>query len=86
MPAKRAKSVAAIAHWLLLQFNDCCLDDQRKRPLRVIAKIPNADRDSFAELLQSRCHDEVRNRAKEDFREIFIEGMEAMPAARDMPA
>jgi hypothetical protein len=79
-----AESVAAIAHWLLPAFDDY-RDDQRKRVLRVIAKIPNADRNRFAPLLQGSREDEERDRAADDLREIVFEGMEGMPAARDMP-
>jgi hypothetical protein len=80
-----AESVAAIAHWLLPGFDDYRSKDQRKRTLQVIAKIPNADRDRFAALLQGIRDGEERDRAAEDFREIIFEGMEGMPAARDMP-
>jgi hypothetical protein len=79
-----AESVAAIAHWLLPGFDDYRSNDQRKRTLQVIAKIPNADREHFAALLQG-SHDEERDRAAEDFQEIIFKGLEGMPAARDMP-
>ena len=42
------------------------------------------DRERFAALLGDR-NDEERDRAAEEFREIIFEGMEGMPAARDMP-
>jgi hypothetical protein len=80
-----AESVAAIAHWLLPGFDDYRSGDQRKRTLQVIAKIPNADRQRFAALLQGSRDDEVRDRITEDFREVILEGAEGMPAARDMP-
>ena len=80
-----AESVAAIAHWLLPHFDNYRSNDQRKRTLQVIAKIPNADRDRFAALLQGIGDDEERDRTAEDFREIIFKGMEGMPAARDMP-
>ncbi len=77
--------VAAIAHWLLPGFDDYGSEDQRKRTLQVIAKIPNADRERFAALLQGSPDDEERDYAVEDFRAIIFEGVEGMPAARDMP-
>ena len=80
-----AESVAAIAHWLLPEFDDYRSNDQRIRTLQVIAKIPNADRDRFTALLQGVGDDEERDRAAEDFREIIFEGMEGFSAARDQP-
>ena len=79
-----AQSVAAIAHWLLPTFDDY-RDDQRKRVLRVIAQIPNADRDRFSALLCGNHEDEERDRAADDLREIVFEGMDGMPAARALP-
>lgn len=81
-----AESAAAIAHSFLPGFDDYQSDDQRKRTLQVIAKIPNAERERFAALLEGSRDDEKRDRAAEDFREIIFEGPEGMPAARDMPA
>jgi len=80
-----ADSVAAIAHWLLPEFGHYRSDDQRKRTLRVIAKIPNADRERFAALLQGDLDGDKRDRAAEDFREIIFESLEGVAAARDMP-
>jgi hypothetical protein len=80
-----AESVAAIAHWLLPGFDDYRWKDQRKRALQVIAKIPNADRDRFAALLQGSSEDERGDSAVEDFREIIFEGTEGIAAGRDMP-
>ena len=51
----------------------------------MIAKIPNADREHFAMLLTGRRDGQQRDRAARDFQEIIFEGMEGMPAARDMP-
>jgi hypothetical protein len=80
-----AVSVAAIAHWLLPDLDDYRSDDERKRTLRVIAKIPNADRERFVALLRGSQDDEERDRVTEDLREIIFEGLEGMPVARDMP-
>lgn len=80
-----AESVAAIAHWLLPGFDNYRSGDQRKRTLQVIAKIPNAASERFAVLLRGSRDDKERNQAIEEFREIILEGLEGMPAARDMP-
>lgn len=80
-----AASAAVIAHWLLPAFDNYRLEDQRKRTLQVIAKIPNADRDRFAALLQGSRDEVERNRVADDLREIVFEGSEGMPAARDLP-
>jgi hypothetical protein len=80
-----AGSVAAIAHSLLPDFDDYRSDDQRKRTLQVIAKIPNGDSERFAGLLGGRRDNDKRNRAAEDFREIIFEELHGMPAARDIP-
>lgn len=80
-----AESAGAIAYWLLPSFDDYRSDEQRKQTLQVIAKIPNADRERFAALLQGSREGEKREGAAEDFREIIFENLEGMPAARDMP-
>jgi hypothetical protein len=80
-----ADAAAAIAHWLLPGFDDYRSEDQRKRTLRVIAKIPNADREGFSALLRGSPTDDERDRAAEDFQKIVFEDLEGMPAARDMP-
>ncbi len=80
-----AESVAAIAYWLLPGFDHYRSEDQRKRTLQVIAKIPNADRERFRALLQGSTNDEERHRTAQEFRRIIFEGLEGMPAARDMP-
>lgn len=78
-----AESVAAIAHWLLPNFDNYQSEDQLKRTLKVIAKIPNADRERFTALLQG--NDEECDRVLEEFQEIIFTGLEGMPMARDMP-
>lgn len=79
-----AQPVAAIAHCLLPTFDDY-RDDQRKRVLRVIAKVPSADSDRFAAVLRGNRNDEERDRAADDLQKIVFEGTEGMPAARDLP-
>ena len=80
-----AEAVAAIAHWLLPNFESYGSNDQRTKILQVIAKIPNADRDRFAALLSGNQERERRDRTTEEFRKIIFEGMDGAPAARDMP-
>ena len=80
-----AEAVAEIAHWLLPNFEGYGSKDQRTKILQVIAKIPNADRDRFATLLIGNQEAEERDYTVEEFRKIIFEGMDGMPAARDMP-
>lgn len=80
-----ADAAVAIAHRLLAAFDNYRSDDQRRRTLSVIAKLPLADRDRFSALLQGDHHRDDRDRASEDLREIVLGGVEGMPAARDLP-
>jgi hypothetical protein len=80
-----AESVAAIAHWLLEGFDDYWSDEERKQTLEVIAKIPKADPERFAALLQGGLDDRKEDRLARDFRAIIFEGLEGMPVGRDMP-
>jgi hypothetical protein len=80
-----AESVAAIAHWLLPAFDDYRSEDQRKRTLQVIAKIPNGDPERFAALLKGGRKDEERHRTAGEFRAIIFNGLDGIPAARDVP-
>ena len=81
-----APAAAAIAFTLLSHFDDYSHGEERKRTLQVIAKIPNADRQRFEQLLSSvgRVHRE-RNRAAEELQDIVFAGpaYESLPAARD---
>lgn len=81
----RATAVAAIAYWLLPKFDNYQSDDQRKRTLCVIAKIPNADSEQFGLLLQGSGNGDRRDGMVEDFRGIVLAGFEGLPAARDLP-
>jgi len=82
-----APAAAAIAHVLLSKFDDYSHDDERKRTLHVIAKIPNADRQRFVRLLSApgRSRRE-RSRAAEELQNIVFAGpgYESLPTARDM--
>lgn len=80
-----AESAAAIAHWLLGHFQGYHWEDERKRTLQVIAKIPKADPERFRVLLLGRRDVDERDHLSEELREIIFEGLEGMPAARGMP-
>jgi len=79
-----ATAVVAIAYWLLPKFDNYRSEDQRKRTLHVIAKIPNADSKQFEDLLQGSGNGNQQDRMVEDFREIVLAGFEGAPAARDL--
>lgn len=80
-----ADSVAAIAHCLLPTYDSYRSEDERKRTLQVIAKIPKADPVHFAALLRAGLDDDERDCIADDFREIVFEGIEGTPAGRDLP-
>ena len=80
-----AEAAAAIAHALLPHLDNVRRDSPRKRALRVIAQIPNADPDRFVGLLAQRSGEAGRNRKADAFLEIIFEKFNGVPAARDMP-
>lgn len=80
-----ATAAATIAYWLLPRFDNYQSESQLKRTLHVIAKIPNADREQFEDLLQGSGNSNQRDRIVEVFREIVLEGFEGAPVARDLP-
>jgi hypothetical protein len=59
-------------------------DDERKRTLKVIAKIPKCDRQRFQTPLEEDSA-EKEDRASRDLREIVLGGLEGMAACRDVP-
>lgn len=81
-----AEFVAGIGHWLLAGFDDYSSGEPRKRVLKMIAKIPNADAARFEAILRGNVKAaQPRDRIVEDFREIIFSGIDGMPAARDLP-
>jgi len=81
-----APAVAAIAHTLLSHFDGYSHDEERKRTLHVIAKIPDAERQRFEQMLSSAGRSRRdRNRAAEELQDIVFAGpaYESLPAARD---
>jgi len=77
-----ARSISAIAHWLLPKFDNYRTLEQQKRVLKIIAKFPRCNMAEFTQLLEDH---EDRNRPAEEFRKIVLWGMEGMPACRDLP-
>ncbi len=81
-----AEFVAGIAHWLLAGLDNYNSEEQRKRVLKVIAKIPMADAARFAAVLRGAVKEgQRRDRIADDFREILFGGTDGMPVARDLP-
>lgn len=80
-----AVSAAAIAHWLLPDFDTYESDGAGQRTLRVIAKIPKTDAARFEALLRGAGEEEKRDRTAHTFRDIVFSGLEGTPAARDLP-
>ena len=79
-------SAAAIAHSLLPHFDDYSHDDERKRTLQVIAKIPNGDRVRFTDLLSNSVNSrQERDRVAEELQDVVFASYEGLPAARDVP-
>lgn len=80
-----AESVAAIAHWLLPNFDTYRSEGAGQRTLKVIAKIPKADAARFEALLRGAGEKDKRDRAADTLRDIVFSGLEGTPAARDLP-
>lgn len=78
-------AVGMIAFHLLDQFDNFDWSEQRKRTLKVIAKIPMADSQRFESLLRRNSTRAERDLMAADFREIIFEDMDGMPACRDLP-
>lgn len=75
----------AIAVWLLPLFARSRSDDYRGRVLSVIAKIPNADPQAFTAMLNGRSKSGRLDDVAEKLRDMLLEGVEGMPACRDLP-
>lgn len=80
-----AAAVSAIAFHLLDQFDNFSWSEQRKRTLKVIAKIPKENVQRFEDLLSRKCKRGDGDLTSEEFREIIFEELEGMPACRDLP-
>lgn len=81
-----ADDVAGIAHWLLDNLRDYGGDEQRKRVLKIIAKIPKADSARFEAALRGHVDEgQRRDVVAEDLQELIYADIEGMAAARDLP-
>ncbi|WP_110519169.1 AAA family ATPase [Herpetosiphon llansteffanensis] len=80
-----ANAVAKIAYGLLDRFNDYGTRDQRQRLLKIIVKIPLADKDRFSSLLHEPDTSSQRDRIREEMQTIIFTNLEGIPVARDMP-
>ena len=79
------KLAAAIAHFLLPQFDDYRWEEQRKRTLKVVLKIPKADDERFAALLRRIGNEQAGDCIARDLQEMVFDDLDGWPAARDMP-
>lgn len=82
---KGAIATAAIAEWLLPQFDTYRDDGAGQRILKIIAKIPRATPQFFEVLLRGEQADRDSRRTSEDFQELIFSGMDGVPVARDLP-
>ena len=81
-----AEDIGAIAHWLLDGLPGYRDGDERKRVLKVIAKIPGADPTRFATVLRGTVEeDEHRDVVADEFQQLVFPGTDGMYAARDLP-
>jgi len=81
-----AEDVAAITHELLDVFDDYSHEEELKRTIQILAKIPNADKKRYREiLLTPRQIGRDRSRVAEELQEMLFSGpfYESMPTARD---
>ena len=74
-----------IAYWLLDEFNNYNSKDQQSRTLKIIAKIPNANLESFSNLLRGRDAKGGRDDASEELRKLVFEELGGTAASRDCP-
>jgi hypothetical protein len=81
-----AEDVAAITHELLDLFDGYSHEEELKRTIQILAKIPNADKKRYREiLLTPRQIGRDRSRVAEELQEMLFSGpfYESMPTARD---
>ncbi|MBY0293987.1 AAA family ATPase [Patescibacteria group bacterium] len=80
-----ADSAAEIAYHLLSLFDDYNWSEQRKRTLKVIAKIPKVDAQKFESILRRPSERGERDLTSDDLRAIVFEELDGMAACRDLP-
>jgi hypothetical protein len=82
-----ADDAAAIAYTLLDSFDNYSHEDELRRAIQIIAKIPNANANRYRELLLTpRQSGRDRSRVAEKLQEVLFCGpfYESLPTARDM--
>lgn len=81
------ESIVAVAHWLLPHFDDYSNEQQLKRTLSVIAKLPKCEETKFRSMLAKnhKRTSEEHDRVSEKFRDMILSGMEGNAACRDLP-
>ena len=81
-----AEFVAAAAYRILADLDDYRAEDSRRRVLKVIAKVPNADATRFEALLRGTEEEHGRlDAVAEELRQMILFGMDGMRAARELP-
>jgi hypothetical protein len=81
-----SQSICDIAYWMLPQLDGYRDEEQRKKVLQIVAKLPKCNLDEFrALLLNSESDDDERDRAAQDLRHLVLWEMHGMAAARDTP-
>lgn len=81
-----AELIVGIAHWLLEGTRGYGGEEVRKRVLQAIAKIPKADPVRFEAVLRGHIEEgERRDQVSEEFQELIYQGIDGMPASRDLP-
>ena len=80
-----AESAAAIAHRLLPGFDTYRSESAERQTLSVIARVPKADAAGFKALLRGGRENDGRDSTDATFRDLVFNGLEGMPAARDLP-
>lgn len=80
-----ASDAVAIAHALLSHLDYYNSEDDLKRVLVVIAKIPRADEASFLALIQRACTNNREDHIAEVFADILLKEFNGSAACRDVP-
>lgn len=77
--------ISRIAFELLPVFAGYESEEQRKRLLKIIAKLPKCNPEGFTRLLEGEPNGDGGDSQCEEFREIVLWAMEGVPACRDLP-
>lgn len=82
---KGFEQAAKIGFGLLDHLDGYELDDQRKRTLKVIAKVPRGDANAFKELVDRAVGDQHGDRLAEEVSEILLSDIDGWTACRYFP-